>query len=96
MENTIQTQTTSTAWDLRHDVWILVRRHGLAYLTMLFLAWYFYSENSKLKAEVVSNKTEVVTYYKNDNAEMRRVLEENNRLIKRNNEIFETFLKQKR
>lgn len=94
MANTIEETKVTTDW--RSDIWSLVRKQGLAYITMLFLAWYFYNENQKLKDDIQAAKTEVVNYYKNDNAEMRRVLIENNRIINRNNDIFEDFLKSKR
>jgi Mg2+ and Co2+ transporter CorA len=81
-------------------LWNIIQQNGLAFSLLGGIAWYFYNRTEKLAEDLRKSSDEIKQYYKNDNAEMRRVLEHSNEVmehsnevIKRNNEIFEEFLK---
>ena len=90
MEITATTTTdnlnSAEAMEFKRELWIMLKRHGLAYLTMFAFAYYFYQKSEKLEERIESTKNEILNYYKVDNAQMRLVID-------RNNQLFEAFLK---
>lgn len=77
--------------DLKTQLWQMVKRQGLSFVLILGLAYIFWAENQDLRKQIQDSNQEIKDYYKNDNAEMRKVVERSNEVIERNNRIFESF-----
>ena len=81
--------------DIKEQLWLMIKRQGISFIIILAVAYFFFNENEKMRIDIKAANDEIKTYYKTDNAEMRRVIERSNEVMERNNRIFEAYLKLK-
>jgi hypothetical protein len=88
-------ESTVQISDIKAQLWLMVKRQGISFIIILGVTYFFYRENVQMRVEIKNANDEIKTYYKTDNAEMRRVIERSNDVMERNNRIFEAYLKLK-